>query len=108
MKILFDNGTPNPLARSLTDHEVTFARKIGWHELKNGELIQKAEEARYHLLLTTDKNIKYQQNLVGRAISIIVLGNPQWPYLRLHLERVVEAVNVATPGSYFEMDVPSE
>lgn len=107
MKILFDNGTPNPLARSLTDHEVTFARKIGWHELKNGELIEKAEEAGYHLLLTTDKNIKYQQNLAGRVISIIVLGNPQWPYLRLHIDRVVEAVNTTTPGSYFEIDVPS-
>jgi hypothetical protein len=40
MKILFDNGTPKPIARSLTGHEVTFARQIGWHELGNGEMIQ--------------------------------------------------------------------
>jgi hypothetical protein len=58
MKILFDNGTPNPIARSLIGHEVTFARKIGWHELENGELIRKAEEAGYQLLLSTDKNIR--------------------------------------------------
>ena len=45
MKILFDNGTPKPIARSLTGHEVTFARRIGWHELGNGELIKKAEGA---------------------------------------------------------------
>jgi hypothetical protein len=45
MKILFDNGTPKPIARSLIGHEVTFARQIGWHELENGELIQKAEDA---------------------------------------------------------------
>jgi len=38
MKILFDNGTPRPIARSLAGHEVTLARRIGWHELKNGEL----------------------------------------------------------------------
>lgn len=57
MKILFDNGTPNPLARSLTDHEITFARKIGWHELKNGELIQEAEEAGYHLPQTRTSSI---------------------------------------------------
>jgi hypothetical protein len=43
MKILFDNGTPKPIARSLIGHEVTFARQIGWHELGNGELIQQAE-----------------------------------------------------------------
>ena len=67
MKIRFDNGTPNPIARSLRGHEITFARKIGWHELKNGELIQKAEEAGYEILLSTDKNIRYQQNLAGRT-----------------------------------------
>jgi len=49
MKILFDNGTPNPLARSLTDHEVTFARKIGWHELKNGERRQKYDDPEHQL-----------------------------------------------------------
>ena len=47
MKILFDNGTPKPIARSLPGHEITFARQIGWHELENGELIEKAEEAGY-------------------------------------------------------------
>jgi hypothetical protein len=106
MKILFDNGTPNPLSRSLVGHEVFFARKIGWHEFKNGELIQKAEEAGYDLLLTTDKNIRYQQNLKGRTIAILVLGNQQWPDVKLHIERIVEAVNAAAPGSYAEVDIP--
>ncbi len=58
MKILFDNGTPNPIAHSLTGHSVTFARQIGWHELENGELIQKAEDFGFELLLSTDKNIR--------------------------------------------------
>jgi hypothetical protein len=49
MRILFDNGTPNPIARCLTGHEVTYARRIGWHELKNGEPIQRAEEAGYEV-----------------------------------------------------------
>ena len=47
MKILFDNGTPKPIARSLAGHEIAYARRIGWHELENGELIQQAEEAGY-------------------------------------------------------------
>ena len=79
MRILFDNGTPKPIARSLTGHEVAHARVIGWHQLKNGELIQRAEEAGYEVLLSTDKNIRYQQNLTGRKIALVILGNQQWP-----------------------------
>ena len=106
MKILFDNGTPNPIARSLIGHEVAFARQIGWHELKNGELLRQAEQAGYELLLTSDKNIRYQQNLSGRKIAIVVLGNQQWPDVRLHMERVVAVINAATPGSYTEVEIP--
>ena len=50
MRILFDNGTPNPIARSLAGHEVAFSRQIGWHELRNGELLRQAEDAGYDLL----------------------------------------------------------
>lgn len=106
MRILFDNGTPNPIARSLVGHEVSFARQIGWHELKNGDLLRQAEEAGYELLLTSDKNIRYQQNLSGRKIAIVVLGNQQWPDVKLHLARIVEAVNTASPGSYIVVDIP--
>ena len=106
MKILFDNGTPKPIALSLAEHEITYARKIGWHELKNGDLILKAEEAGYELLLTTDKNMRYQQNLAGRKIAIVVLGNQQWPDVRLHVDRIIAAVNAATPGCYLEVNIP--
>lgn len=106
MRILFDNGTPNPIARSLAGHEVAYARQIGWHELRNGELLQQAEEAGYELLLTSDKNIRYQQNLSQRRIAIVVLGNQQWPYVKLHLDRIVDAVNAAIPGSYAEVEIP--
>jgi hypothetical protein len=106
MKVLFDNGTPKPIARALPDHDVTYARRIGWHELENGDLIQRAEVAGYHVLLSTDKNIQYQQNLSGRTIALVVLGNSQWPLVRLHLDRIAAAVNAATPGSYIEIDIP--
>ena len=108
MKILFDNGTPKPIARSLTGHEIAYARKVGWHELENGDLIQKAEEAGYQVLLSTDKNIRYQQNLTGRKIALIVLGNQQWPLVRLYLDKIAAAVNACTPGSYTEVEIPFE
>jgi len=108
MRILFDNGTPKPIARALTGHEITYARGIGWHELGNGELIQQAEEAGYEVLLSTDKNIRSQQNLSGRRIALVVLGNQQWPLVKLHLDRIAAAVNACIPGSYTEVEIPFE
>jgi predicted nuclease of predicted toxin-antitoxin system len=106
MKILFDNGTPKPIARSLPGHEVTYARQIGWHELGNGELIQKAEDAGYEILLSTDKNIRYQRNLAGRKIALVILGNSQWPMVQLYLDRMAAAVNSCKPGTYVEVEIP--
>jgi hypothetical protein len=106
MLILFDNRTPAPLRYALKGHVVVEAIERGWDRLANGELIAAAEAAGFELLLTTDKNIRYQQHLTGRTIAFVVLGNQQWPTLRRYIERVVAAVNAATPGSYTEVDVP--
>jgi hypothetical protein len=69
-------------------------------------LLTAAEQAGFDMLLTTDKNMRYQQNLAGRKIAIVVLGQQQWPQLRAHIQRVIEAVNAATPGSYAEVEIP--
>ena len=106
MLILFDNGTPAPLRYALQGHVVVEAIERGWDRLLNGELIAAAEAAGFELLLTTDKNMRYQQNLKGRKIAFVVIGNQQWPTLRRYVERVVAAVNAATPGSYAEVDIP--
>jgi len=76
--------------------------------LRNGDLLTAAEQAGFDLLLTTDKNMRDQQNLSARRIAILVLGQQQWPQLRPHIQRVVEAVDGATPGSYAEVDIPTE
>jgi hypothetical protein len=66
-----------------------------------------AEAAAVDLLLTTDKRIRYQQNLTGRKIAIIVLtGTTKWSRVRLHVERIAAAVNAAQPGSYSEVAIP--
>jgi hypothetical protein len=71
-------------------------------------LITVAETAGFELLLTTDKNLSYQQNLKGRKIAFVVLGNQQWPVLSRYVERVLAAVNAATPGSLRVVDIPFE
>lgn len=106
MRILFDHSTPAPLRRHLRDHRVQEAVDLGWDRLVNGALLAEAERAGFDLLITADKNIRYQQNLSGRRIAIIVLGNAQWPVLQLHVDLVVAAVNAAIAGSYFEVDIP--
>jgi hypothetical protein len=104
--ILFDHGTPAPLKTFLASHAVKHAKSQGWDTLNNGELLNAAEAAGFERLLTPDKNIRYQQNLTNRKIAIVVIGNPQWPVLRLHVELVVAAVNTAKPGTYIEVDIP--
>jgi len=106
MLILFDNGTPRGLARFLSAHTVEEARTRGWEELENGELIDAAEQAGFQLMVTTDKNIRYQQNLKTRKIALVVLEHSQWPMVKLVVESIVAAVNAAEPGSYIEVDVP--
>jgi len=106
MRILFDHGTPSGIVRSLAGHEVTEARELGWDRISNGELLTKAEAAGFGVLLTTDKQIRYQQNLKGRNIAIVVLGNSAWRLVRMHLDRIAAVVNAATPGSYAEVEIP--
>src|SRR5882757_6661831 len=107
MLIVFDNGTPRSLARYLVDrHMVTEARARGWEELGNGELLTLAEAAGFEVLVTTDKNLSYQQNLTSRKIAIVVLGKGQWGLIKAHIPQVLAAVNAATPGSFAEVDIP--
>ena len=106
MLILFDQGTPVPIRKFLKGHVVQTTAQRGWEELKNGELLKAAEEAGFEVFLTPDKNIRYQQNLAVRTVAIVVLGNPQWPVLRRHVDRVVAAVNAARPGTYVEIEIP--
>ncbi len=106
MLILFDNGTPAPLRYALKNHVVVEAIERGWDRLSNGELIAAAEAAGFDLLLTTDKNLRYQQNLKGRKIAFVIIGNQQWPILRRYIDKVVTAVESATGGSFTEVDIP--
>ena len=108
MRVLFDQGTPVPIRRFLTSHSVRTAVEPTWTILENGQLLDAAEANGFDVLLTTDKNIRHQQNLSRRRIAIVVLGEPSWPILRNHVQRVVAAVDAATPGSYTEVEIPHE
>ena len=109
MLILFDHGAPQGVARVLHGHTVITAKGKSWDQLTNGALLAAAEEAAVDLLFTTDQNIRYQQNLKGRKIALVVLtGTTKWSRVRLHLERIAASINAAAPGSYAEVPIPFE
>lgn len=103
MRVLFDHGTPAPLATALQGHAVRFAKSEGWDTFTNGALLTAAEAAGFQVFVTTDKNLKYQQNLDGRSIAIVVLMNAQWPVLRGQVERVRMVVDAVSAGGFYEV-----
>lgn len=106
MRILFDQGTPVPLRRYLEGHAVATAYELGWSTVTNGELIRLAEQEGYELLITTDTNLRYQQNLQDRSIAILVLTTTSWPRIRRAAEAIQAAVEVTMSGDYRELLIP--
>jgi len=102
MRILFDQGTPVPLRRWLTTHHVETAWQRGWAELSNGDLLSAAESSGFDLLVTTDQNLRYQQNLSDRQIGIFVLTVANWPTLEPHAADIAVTIDAMQPGAFCE------
>jgi hypothetical protein len=106
VRILFDQGTPEPLRRSLTQYEVATAYECGWARLKNGELLDAAEKEGFAILVTTDSNLRYQQNLHARRIAIVVLTSTSWPRIQRASSAIVGALERVSAGTYTEVAIP--
>lgn len=103
MKILFDQGTPVPLRTFLQPHRVETAYERGWDRLRNGELLMMAETEGFDVLVTTDSGLKYQQNLTGRKIAIVVLLSTSWPKIQRKAANVALAVQTIPTSGYVEV-----
>ena len=106
MRILFDQGTPVPLRRHLSNHLVSTAFEMGWAQLANGELLA-AAESQFDVLITTDRNLRYQQNLAGRSIAIVILPFAGWPKLQTLTVKIAAAIDELRPGDYLEIHGPA-
>jgi predicted nuclease of predicted toxin-antitoxin system len=102
VKILFDHGTPAPLRHALVDHVVSTAHEMGWSEIDNGSLLTAAED-NFDILITTDRSMRYQQNLVGHRLAILVLPTTNWRQIRTHQVKIVAAVARLRPGEAVEL-----
>lgn len=102
MRILFDQGTPLPLRDALATHDVRTAYELGWSTMRNGELLAEAER-QFDLLVTTDQSLRFQQNLQGRRLTVLVLPTTSWPVLRGRVAEIVAAVNALRPGEFRQL-----
>lgn len=105
MRILFDHGTPRPLRGHFPEHVVDTAAEMGWSRLGNGELIDEAEREGYDVLITTDQNMRHQQNVAGRRLGIVVLRSGRWPRIRRRVEAVREALDEIRAGEFREVGI---
>jgi predicted nuclease of predicted toxin-antitoxin system len=107
LRIVFDKNVPVGVRRFLPKHEVRTVVEMQWHpQLENGELLDAAEAAGFDVMVTSDQNIRYQQNLTGRKLALVVLGSNIWPVVRDHGVAIATKVDGATLGSYDFIEMP--
>jgi hypothetical protein len=102
---VFDQGTPVPLRRQLVGHTIATAYEQGWATLTNGALLDAAERAGFEVLITTDQNLRYQQNLTGRRLALVVLQTTSWPRIRPQIATIQAVLDTIVPGSYHEIAI---
>jgi hypothetical protein len=105
MRTLLDHSVPRPLKNNLPGHDTDTAAERGWHELHNGELLDRAEADGYHLLVTADRQMPFQQNFSVRNISVLVLTTNSWPILRQRLADINQAINARGRSQISELDI---
>ena len=105
MKVLLDEGVPRQLVHTLREHDVTTVPDAGWASAKNGVLLGLIERSGFHVFVTCDKNIEYQQRQLDRKpFGILVLSTNHWPSMRPYIEKVVEAVEGCQPGAVAKIE----
>ena len=95
---------PQPLRRLLIDFEIHTAQEMGWGRVKNGELLKRAEGV-FDAFLTADQQLKYQQNLTGRRLAILVLSTNRWPKIKAKTQEIAVAISALRPGDYVELSL---
>jgi len=105
-RILLDEGVPIGVRTLVTGFEVEAVPELRWAGLSNGDLIRAAEEAGFEVMITCDQNIRYQQNLAGRRLALVVLTTNHWDTIRANGGGILPAVESATVGSFAMVEMP--
>ena len=105
MKILLDECVPWPMRRLLTQHSVTSVQAQGWSGIRNSELLGRAN-ADFALSITSDQNIRYQQNLAGQRIAILELSTNDLRRIRGAAALIEEGVGEIQPAELRRLEIP--
>jgi len=109
MKIILDENVPQKLRLLIEgSHTIVTAWYQGWSGLKNGALLDAAEQAGFDLFITADQELSYQQNLTGRKMALVVLSTNNWSFIKAHIGAIMTAVDAVKPGSYIAVDIPED
>jgi hypothetical protein len=107
LRILFDKNVPVGARTFLPGHEVHTVVEMGWpDQLENGKLLEVAEQSGFDVMVTSDQNIRHQQDLEGRKLALVALGSNIWPVVQRHGAAITASVGAATPGSYAFIEMP--
>ncbi len=106
MKVLLDHSVPRGLRAFLTGFEIKHAFEMGWHELRNGDLLNEAERSGFAVLITADRNLRYQNRLANRQIAILELGTNHWPTIERHGAVIRSALERLPVAGYGQVQMP--
>ena len=102
MKILIDESLPYYLKKALAGYDAKTVQEMGWGGIKNGPLLTLAESI-FDIFLTADKNLRYQQNLTGRRLAIIVFPSNRLSVVKTLEVKLKAKIAQATIGDYIEL-----
>ena len=105
MRILLDECVPWPMHKFLQSHDCTTAPRVGWGGIKNGELLRRAE-GKFDLFITSDQNIRYQQNLAGRTIPILELSTNDNRRILAAPILIQSTIASIQPGEFRQLEIP--
>jgi predicted nuclease of predicted toxin-antitoxin system len=105
MKILLDECVPWPLHKLLADHTCKTAQQCGWGGITNGELLHLAEKD-FDLFITSDQNIRYQQNLANRQIAILELSTNDLRRIQSAADLITAAITSLQPREFRRLEIP--
>ena len=105
MRILLDECVPWPMHKLLVNHECSTAQQEGWGGVKNGELLRLAE-GRFDLFITSDQNIRYQQNLADRRLPVLELSTNKLRRIAAAADLVLASITAMQPGEFRQLQIP--
>lgn len=103
MRIILDENLPQPLRHQFPHHDVVTVGFMGWSGTQNGDLINLID-GEFDILMTGDKNLRYQQNVSGRRIAVLELPHTRLDQILPLLPTIKDAINSSSVGSYTQIE----